>query len=77
MNDELCQRFDLATHLGHCEQIFVAAIETYDVLVVPSFENIIALTMGVCIPNSCNGPNHLLFDFHPKITTILDAQISG
>ncbi|PYI01184.1 hypothetical protein BO78DRAFT_354092 [Aspergillus sclerotiicarbonarius CBS 121057] len=47
MKDELCQKFDLTTHLGHCEQIFIAAIETYDVFAVPSFENILALTMGM------------------------------
>ncbi|KAL3462826.1 fungal-specific transcription factor domain-containing protein [Aspergillus heterothallicus] len=45
--DPLCQRFDLATYLDHCEQNFVAAVETYEVLVVPSFENILALIMGM------------------------------
>lgn len=50
MNDELCQKFDLTTHLLHCEKAFAAAMETYDVLAVPSFENILALTMGVSIP---------------------------
>lgn len=49
MRDQLCQRFDLATYLDHCEQNFVAAVETYEVLAVPSFENILALTMGVSI----------------------------
>ncbi|PYH46369.1 fungal specific transcription factor domain-containing protein [Aspergillus saccharolyticus JOP 1030-1] len=47
INDELRERFDLATHLAHCEEIFVAALEAYDVLLVPSFENILALTMGM------------------------------
>ncbi|RAH59273.1 hypothetical protein BO85DRAFT_418572 [Aspergillus piperis CBS 112811] len=47
MKDELCQRFDLTTHLDHCEKVFAATLETYDVLVVPSFENILALTMGM------------------------------
>ncbi|RAH80848.1 hypothetical protein BO86DRAFT_364181 [Aspergillus japonicus CBS 114.51] len=47
MNDDLCQRFDLNAHLIRCEQIFVAALEHYEVLVVPSFENILALTMGM------------------------------
>lgn len=50
MKDELCQRFDLTTHLDHCEKVFAATLETYDVLAVPSFENILALTMGVSIP---------------------------
>ncbi|BCS02993.1 uncharacterized protein AKAW2_61257A [Aspergillus luchuensis] len=47
MKDELCQRFDLTTHLDHCEKVFAATLETYDVLAVPSFENILALTMGM------------------------------
>ncbi|XRM43935.1 hypothetical protein ABZX51_007091 [Aspergillus tubingensis] len=47
MNDELYQRFDLTTHLDHCEKVFAATLETYDVLAVPSFENMLALTMGM------------------------------
>lgn len=47
MKDQVSRKFDLAVHLDHCEQNFVAAIETYEVLAVPSFENILALTMGV------------------------------
>ncbi|PYH87092.1 hypothetical protein BO82DRAFT_324445 [Aspergillus uvarum CBS 121591] len=47
MNDDLCQRFDLNAHLIQCEQIFVSALEHYEVLVVPSFANILALTMGM------------------------------
>ncbi|KAJ5371262.1 uncharacterized protein N7496_007354 [Penicillium cataractarum] len=45
--DPLCQKFDLATYIDRCEQIFVAAVETYEVLAVPSFENILALVMGM------------------------------
>lgn len=41
------KRIELATYLDHCERNFVAAAETYEVLVVPTFENILALTMGV------------------------------
>ncbi|KAJ5165661.1 uncharacterized protein N7500_007491 [Penicillium coprophilum] len=47
MKDQLCQKFDLAAHLSHCEQNFVDAIESYEVLAVPSFESILALTMGM------------------------------
>ncbi|KAL4901848.1 hypothetical protein BDW74DRAFT_181287 [Aspergillus multicolor] len=47
MKDGLCQRFDLPAHLDQCEQIFVTALESYEVLVVPSFEHILALTMGM------------------------------
>ncbi|KAL4809851.1 hypothetical protein BDV18DRAFT_156232 [Aspergillus unguis] len=46
MNDGLCQHYNLAAHLDQCEQLFISAIETYEVLVVPSFENVLALTMG-------------------------------
>lgn len=42
----LCQRFDLRAHAAQCERNFNATIESYDVLAVPSFENIFALTMG-------------------------------
>ncbi|RAH65668.1 fungal specific transcription factor domain-containing protein [Aspergillus aculeatinus CBS 121060] len=47
MNDDLGQRVDLNAHLHECEHIFVAALEHYEVLVIPSFENILALTMGM------------------------------
>lgn len=49
MKDELCDKFDLATYLDHCEQNFIAAIENYEILAVPTFESILALTMGVSI----------------------------
>ncbi|KAL2799262.1 hypothetical protein BJX66DRAFT_333165 [Aspergillus keveii] len=45
--DPLAKKFDLHSYLAHCEQNFVAAIETYEVLAVPSFENILALVMGM------------------------------
>ncbi|RDW74641.1 Zn(II)2Cys6 transcription factor [Aspergillus mulundensis] len=47
MKDSLCQRFDLPAYLDQCEQTFVTALESYEVLVVPSFEHILALTMGM------------------------------
>ncbi|RAH48306.1 fungal specific transcription factor domain-containing protein [Aspergillus brunneoviolaceus CBS 621.78] len=47
MNDDLGQRVDLNAHLNECEHMFVAALEHYEVLVIPSFENILALTMGM------------------------------
>ncbi|KAL2847210.1 fungal-specific transcription factor domain-containing protein [Aspergillus pseudoustus] len=47
VKDPLCQKFDLTTYLDHCEHNFVAAVETYEVLAVPSFENILALVMGM------------------------------
>jgi hypothetical protein len=54
-NDPLCQKVDLTTYIDHCEQIFVAAVETYEVLAVSSFENILALVMGVSTTTSLAG----------------------
>lgn len=51
MKDQLCDKFDIATYLDHCEQSFIAAVETYEILVVPSFESVLALTMGVSVAN--------------------------
>lgn len=53
--DPLSQKFDLATYIDHCEQNFVAAVELYEVLAVPSFENILALVMGVSATISLSG----------------------
>ena len=47
--DDFCNEVDLKAHLNSCKQSFEAGIEGYDVLTVPSMENIIALTMGVSI----------------------------
>jgi hypothetical protein len=56
-------KVDLTTYIDHCEQIFVAAVETYEVLAVPSFENILALVMGVSTTTSlaglCDGSKEL------------------
>ena len=45
--DEICEELDLQKHFANCKRSFEAEIEGYDVLTVPSFENIIALAMGV------------------------------
>jgi len=47
LQNSICQRFDLRAHAAQCEQNFNATIESYDVLAVPSFENIFALIMEV------------------------------
>jgi hypothetical protein len=47
MEDPLCQKFSLIDYLEPCERAFIVAMETYEVLAVPNFENILALTMGV------------------------------
>lgn len=77
IKDPLCQKFDLAFHLDHCEQNFITAIETYEVLAVPSFENILALTMGVStityrewIYMAWSSPSN-------RLTKVPDAQIPG
>ncbi|KAE8147435.1 hypothetical protein BDV25DRAFT_169111 [Aspergillus avenaceus] len=46
-DDNVCEQIDLKAHIAACKQSFEAGIERYDVHVVPSFENTIALTMGV------------------------------
>ena len=43
----LCKEYDLESYLAKCEQNLNSGLESYDVLAVPSFENIFALTMGV------------------------------
>ena len=47
MRNSLCQKYDLKLHVAKCEQNFNSMIESYEVLAVPSFENIFALVMGV------------------------------
>ena len=41
------QKYDLKLYAARCEQNFNSLIESYEVLAVPSFENIFALVMGV------------------------------
>lgn len=48
--DEFSKKHDLKTYLAKCKECFEAGIENYDVLTIPSFENIIALVMGVSKP---------------------------
>lgn len=47
MRNSLCQKYDLKLHVAKYEQNFNSIIESYEVLAVPSFENIFALVMGV------------------------------
>lgn len=47
MRNSLCQKYDLKLHAVRCEQNLNSIIESYEVLAVPSFENIFALVMGV------------------------------
>lgn len=48
-DDAFCKRFDLQTHFKNCKVRFQADIQNHNVITVPSFENVIALVMGVCI----------------------------
>ncbi|KPM45557.1 hypothetical protein AK830_g946 [Neonectria ditissima] len=45
--DPLCEQHNLKAHLSTCEQTLNLSIETYDILAVPSFENVLALTLVV------------------------------
>lgn len=51
MKDPLCQQFDFSAHLAQCEENLIMGIETYEILAVPSFDNILGLAMGVSRSN--------------------------
>lgn len=51
-NDDFCQRFNLETHLKACKSSFEVGLRSHSVLTVPSFENVIALVMGVSTPST-------------------------
>ncbi|KAJ5806376.1 fungal-specific transcription factor domain-containing protein [Penicillium pulvis] len=44
--DALSKELNLEGHILNCKKSFEAAIESFDVLTVPTFENVIALVMG-------------------------------
>ncbi|CAG8267906.1 unnamed protein product [Penicillium salamii] len=46
MKDPLCQQFDFPAQIAQCEKNFIMALETYEIMSVPSFDNILGLTMG-------------------------------
>ncbi|KAI1368129.1 hypothetical protein F5Y08DRAFT_326165 [Xylaria arbuscula] len=47
LGEPLGTEYDLKTYVTHCKRNFNAGIETYNILVIPSFENILSLTLGV------------------------------
>lgn len=47
MQDPLCKEHNLTVHLKNCKDTFDTEIRSYDVLAVASFENVLALVMGV------------------------------
>jgi hypothetical protein len=83
--DPLVEKFDLHSYLAHCEQNFVVGVETYEVLAVPSFENILALIMGVSIASGLQAcinyrANPRLDDQIPRRSEtllILEARFDG
>lgn len=81
MKDELCEKFDLATYLDHCEKNFITAIENYEILAVPSFESILALTMGVSITKHLHisevEPFSPIFQYKLSDAQMLKAQGEG
>ena len=53
MKDPLCQQFEFPVHLARCEKNFIMGVETYEIMAVPSFDNILGLTMGVSDYHFC------------------------
>ncbi|KAJ4864808.1 fungal specific transcription factor domain-containing protein [Trichoderma breve] len=45
--EPLPKEFDVTDHLRQCDKNFNVAIETYDILAIPAFENIFALSLGI------------------------------
>lgn len=56
LKDSLCEKFDFKVHLAQCEKNFSMGLETFDIMVIPSFDNILGLTMGVCWPYNHHKP---------------------
>ncbi|KAI0096920.1 hypothetical protein GGR51DRAFT_566904 [Nemania sp. FL0031] len=47
LGNQLSKEYDLKTYIARCEHNFNVGIETYDILAVPCFENVLSLTIGV------------------------------
>ncbi|KAI0531652.1 hypothetical protein GGR58DRAFT_518364 [Xylaria digitata] len=47
LGDPLGKEYDLKEYAAHCGRNFNTGIQTYDILAVPSFENVSSLTLGV------------------------------
>lgn len=43
----LAEKYNLSQYLETCENNFKTGLETYEILVVPSFENILSLVLAV------------------------------
>lgn len=53
LKDPLCEKYDFKAYLAQCDRNLIVGLETYDILVVPCFENVLALVMGVIINSPC------------------------
>ncbi|KAJ5341655.1 hypothetical protein N7541_010779 [Penicillium brevicompactum] len=49
LKDSLCEKFDFKVHLAQCEKNFSMGLETFDIMIIPSFDNILGLTMGLLL----------------------------
>ncbi|KAJ2984678.1 hypothetical protein NUW58_g5933 [Xylaria curta] len=47
LGEQLESDYDLTTYVARCKENFNIGIETYNILAVPSFENILSLTLGI------------------------------
>ncbi|KAL4944173.1 hypothetical protein BDV06DRAFT_233777 [Aspergillus oleicola] len=47
LKDPLAEKYDLSAHLPLCEKNFSIGMQTYEILVVPSFENILTVLLAV------------------------------
>lgn len=45
--DQICEKLNLEQYLEGCKKSFEAGIEDYNVITIPSYENTLALTIGV------------------------------
>ncbi|KAJ5343677.1 uncharacterized protein N7506_003501 [Penicillium brevicompactum] len=73
-NDAFCKKFDLKTHFKNCKSRFEADIKNHDVIAVPSFENVIALAMGILKAQDEANP---LMGCHLISTAVRHCQMLG
>lgn len=47
LESPLSQEYDLKAHASTCEKNFNQGIQTYQILAIPCFENVLSLALGV------------------------------
>ena len=72
MKDPLCQKYDLKAQVETCKKSFLTSLESLHVLAVPSFENIIALALGVSIMSLFWNRKQLICALDPQIIKAQD-----